>query len=162
MSQGCAKSRACVMEQNRDIHFQCWWSWGEGVKMSDPACRVEFGPWTTGATGMYCTLSLCDTQWTFPPDHSGVWEMTLKCNFGDSLLMQMGWLWRDRWACNGLADWLTGWWVGGGGVGGESTHHLYNLPVVPDGTTQNHAEDHSYDLKSDTFWDMLKHLWSFM
>lgn len=33
---------------------------------------------------------------------------------------------------------------------GESTHHLYDLPVVPDGTAQNHAEDHPNDLKSDT------------
>ena len=27
------------------------------------------------------------------------------------------------------------------------THHLYDLSIVPDGTTQNHAEDHSYDLQ---------------
>lgn len=29
----------------------------------------------------------------------------------------------------------------------RSTHHLYDFPVVPDGTAQNHAEDHSYDLQ---------------
>lgn len=28
-----------------------------------------------------------------------------------------------------------------------STHPLYHFPIVPDGTTQNHAEDHSYDLQ---------------
>lgn len=27
------------------------------------------------------------------------------------------------------------------------THRLYDFPIVPDGTTQNHAEDHSYDLQ---------------
>lgn len=34
-----------------------------------------------------------------------------------------------------------------------SPHRLYDFPVVPDGTTQNHAEDHSYDLQQETFWD---------
>lgn len=38
---------------------------------------------------------------------------------------------------------------GWGGGGGGSVHQLYNLPAVPDGTAQHHADDHSYDLKSD-------------
>lgn len=38
-----------------------------------------------------------------------------------------------------------------GGKVEESQHtSLYNLPVVPDGATQHHAEDHPYDLKINT------------
>lgn len=29
----------------------------------------------------------------------------------------------------------------------RSAHRLYDFPVVPDGTTQHHAEDHPYDLQ---------------
>lgn len=39
---------------------------------------------------------------------------------------------------------MSGWLVG---CMMRSTHCLYDFPVVPDGTTQNHAEDHSYDLQ---------------
>lgn len=39
---------------------------------------------------------------------------------------------------------ISGWLVG---CMMRSTHHLYDFPVVPDGTAQNYAEDHSYDLQ---------------
>lgn len=76
--------------------------------------------------------------------------MKLKCDFGgfpfyaDGLIMK-----------GSVSVQWPSWW----GWGGGSTHHLYNLPVVPDGTTQNHTEDHPYDLKSDTF---LGHVKTFM
>lgn len=47
--------------------------------MTIPTCRVEFGPWTTGM----CSLSLLVLSEP-PPDHSGLFELTLKCNFGFS------------------------------------------------------------------------------
>lgn len=39
---------------------------------------------------------------------------------------------------------MSGWLVG---CMLRPTHRLYDFPVVPDGTAQNHAEDHSYDLQ---------------
>lgn len=105
-------------------------------------------------------LSLCvifsEPPHQITPDYEKwQWNVTLVFPL---LLTQMGWLWRDGWVCGG-ADWMDGGVVEGWGC---STHHLYHLPVVPDGTTQNHTEDHSNNLKSDTCWDMLKQLRSFV
>lgn len=41
-------------------------------------------------------------------------------------------------------NYMSGWLVG---CMMRSTHSLYDFPVVPDGTAEHHAEDHSYDLQ---------------
>lgn len=105
------------MEKNRNkLVFQCWWSRGEGVTMTIQRIVLNV------ARGICCTsFSFCAIQWTSPTDQSGLWEMALKCNFGVSLLIKTGWLWRVQWACSGPAG------QGGSGGGHLTTYYITSL-----------------------------------
>lgn len=54
--------------------------------VNDPAYRVECGPWISGSIEICCSLFVI-LGGPPPPHLFGLREVTVKCNFGVSLLM---------------------------------------------------------------------------